>query len=98
MVYDYYSVGIALLEFGFWESISAFRIRHRDLNDVGFRQALIERYTPQLDKSMGSLYMNIVSTCLRSNFGQGPDRQTDSDVSDGFYWSVVAPLSDIKIA
>ena len=98
MAYDYYSVGIALLEIGFWETISAFRIRHRDIKDLGFRQVLIERYTPQLDKKMGSLYMNIVSTCLRSNFGQGPDRQIDSDVSDTFYWSVVAPLSEIKIA
>lgn len=98
MAYDYYSVGVALLEIGFWEPISAFRIRHRELKNSDFKQVLIDRYAPQLGKKMGSLYMNIVSACLRGDFRQGQDGKDDGDVCDRFYWSVVAPLSELRIA
>ena len=91
-VHDYYSVGIVLLEVGFWEPISAFRARHEDDSEQAFREVLIKKYAPKLASKMGSLYRDVVVACLSGEFERGSEEPDTGDVGNLFYWAVVARL------
>ncbi|KAL2831515.1 hypothetical protein BDW59DRAFT_157941 [Aspergillus cavernicola] len=99
LIYDYYSIGILLLEIGFWEPVSGFRQRHRDLTAEEFSSILVSKYVPRLGPKMGSLYMGVVAACLAGTFQSGPGGSDcdDVDVSAPFYWTVVAPLQSVKV-
>lgn len=98
MKFDYYSLGVLLLEIGFWIPIASFRIKHRDVSKHAFRGLLIERYAPQLRTKMGSLYTNIVITCLKGVFDGVAEQLEGGGIIDAFFWRVVAPLTKIKIS
>jgi serine/threonine protein kinase len=96
-VFDYYSLGIVLLEIGFWQPIAAFQQRHKNDTREEFRRELVLRYAPKLGAKMGSRYMEIVIACLRGSFSESEDGGGMNDANDDFYWSVVAKLSQLKI-
>ncbi|RYP46351.1 hypothetical protein DL768_007414 [Monosporascus sp. mg162] len=64
-VFDYYGLGIVLLELGSWEPISQLRDRHKDIvGSEEFRLKLLKSYVPQLGEKMGARYRNAVQACL----------------------------------
>lgn len=96
-MFDYYSLGIVLLEVGFWEPIGQFRARHRNLSKTAFRDTLVQKYIPKLGFKMGTTYMEVVADCLRSSFGESAQSRDESEIEGGFFWTVVDKLSALKI-
>lgn len=75
-VFDYYSIGMILLEIGLWSSLTEITDssnRFKGITDEEFRLRVIERRVPQLGPSMGSKYMQAVLMCLDGGFGSGHD-------------------------
>ncbi|KAF3129065.1 hypothetical protein TWF703_009095 [Orbilia oligospora] len=96
--YDYYGIGIMLLEIGFWEPLASFRRRHKDTTSDQFRESLLRVYAPKLGPKMGSLYKNIVIKCLSNLYYSENSLLEGRDVTSEFYWEAVAPLCDLNIA
>jgi serine/threonine protein kinase len=96
-IYDYYSVGIVLLEIGFWRPISTFRAHGEHESGLSFQNLLIEKYAPKLGSSMGSLYRDVVVSCLRGSFENNHEESTNQNGLVRFYWAVVARLMSCKI-
>ncbi|KAL9118496.1 MAG: hypothetical protein Q9187_004957 [Circinaria calcarea] len=95
--YDYYSVGVILLELGFYQPISAFRAQHKLENEKDFRRLLITKYAPKLGAKMGSLYRDVVVACLTGDFSEIEEERETSDDLAGFFWNVVAKLSECHV-
>ncbi|KAF3317571.1 hypothetical protein TWF173_010339 [Orbilia oligospora] len=96
--YDYYGIGIMLLEIGFWEPLASFRRRHKDATPDQFRESLLRVYAPKLGPKMGSLYKHIVINCLSNRYYSENSLLEGRDVTSEFYWEAVAPLCDLNIA
>ena len=63
--FDYYGLGLVLLEMGLWVTISELKaVDHHDLNMEQFRQTLLAEYVPQLCENMGGRYRDAVRFCL----------------------------------
>lgn len=78
--FDYYSIGILMLEIGHWETLSKMTAnsrRFRGLTQTQFREALLRHRVPQLAINMGTRYMQATQKCLDGGF---TDRQ------DGDSW------------
>lgn len=86
--YDIYSLGIVLLEIGYWRRISEFW--HEDYTMDTFREDLCAFHVPNLGSKVGKIYMEVVQKCLG---GELVDEETDENGSQrGFYWTVVKEL------
>jgi serine/threonine protein kinase len=96
--FDYFSIGVLLFEIGFWEPIATFRTHHRTLSKTEFRDELVTRYLPKLGVKMGSAYMNAVRVCLNGLSRQSTHGSDQGLITDAFFWSVVAILSELKIS
>ncbi|KAF8245034.1 hypothetical protein K440DRAFT_556862, partial [Wilcoxina mikolae CBS 423.85] len=94
--YDYYSIGLVLLEVGFWKPLSSFRNRHPKETDENFRDNLIRKYVPKLGPKMGSICRDAVASCLRGIF-QANEEGCLVDGQDDFYWSVVTELGKCNV-
>lgn len=76
--YDYYSLGLVLLEIGLWESLGKIlgRLKLKSLRNVSPSKdpsvsgldILLQSYVPLLRFHMGTRYEHIVVTCLRGSF------------------------------
>ncbi len=68
MSFDFFSIGIVLLELGLWIPVSLLRSAHSDSPEISsaedFRQKLLRTYVPMLGEKMGALYREAVSFCL----------------------------------
>ena len=62
--YDYYSLGILLVEIAFWDSIDVIMRDYADKDDYDFSQAVIKNQLPQLCFIAGTNYAAIVQQCL----------------------------------
>lgn len=69
--YDYYSMGVVLLEIGLWMSISNIynQPRYRKYSPEALREEYINVCNRDLGKTMGSIYQSVTSTCL--DYGSG---------------------------
>jgi len=81
--FDVYSLGILLLEVGFWCPIE--RIYHDCGTDTlsSFAAKLEKRYVPELSGRMGKAYSQIVGCCLEGRFGDVPGGEK-SDADDEY--------------
>ncbi|KAF2809121.1 kinase-like protein [Mytilinidion resinicola] len=92
--FDYYSLGLVLLEIGLWDTVSNFKAKStRDL-----QQKLLARQVPLLGYCMGSAYRDAVDTCLQSNFGCTGAVDTDMAMVLEFQRLVVDPLRNFPLA
>ena len=71
--YDYYSLGLVLLEIGEWKSLGKILKRLEDAfpsngPSVARLDFLLRRCVPRLKYSMGTRYQRIVERCLSGNF------------------------------
>jgi serine/threonine protein kinase len=99
-IYDYYSIGIVLLELGSWTTLDVYLKHNSGLGSepTAFSQKLIEHYAPRLSYIMGARYRDVTLACLRGDFGSdsgggGGEEQT---VLEQFHDKVVGPLGELS--
>lgn len=75
--YDYYSLGVILLEIGLWMSISNIyeQPRYRKYSPEALREEYINVCNRDLGKTMGSIYQSVTRTCL--SYGSGTESFED---------------------
>ncbi|KAF1999572.1 kinase-like protein [Amniculicola lignicola CBS 123094] len=62
--FDYYSLGIVLLELGTWSTMESLRSYHSETNIEDFKETLLSTYVPLLRERRGSIYESVVRSCL----------------------------------
>lgn len=62
--FDYFSLGIVLLELGLWCPISNLKAVHSELSPDECRRKLIGSYVPMLGERIGVIYQDAVNFCL----------------------------------
>jgi hypothetical protein len=90
--FEYYSVGILLLEIGFWRTLSKITedYHFQSISDEQFRQKLIATRIQQLGVIMGTRYMEATRTCLEGHFGgESGDLEDESDSCHMLFKSLV---------
>jgi serine/threonine protein kinase len=63
--FDYFSLGVVLLELGTWTTMESLRSHHSDLNIEDFQEILLSTYVPMLRERRGGIYENAVRSCLK---------------------------------
>jgi len=86
--YDYYSLGLVLLEIGLWDSIA--RVKARSVSEL--REMLPDKRVPLLGHCVGTAFREAVAKCLRGDFGRTKDRSSDNAVILEYEQIVVEPL------
>jgi len=70
--FDYYGLGIILMEIGFWEPFSEITKAKRftDTSYEDMRQKLLTHRVPRLRQHMGREYCEAVRCCIQGDFGE----------------------------
>ena len=66
--YDYYSLGLLLLEIGLWESFLDCGLVSR--SEKSWTEKILEEVVPRLRVTMGTRFQAVVETCLKGDFGE----------------------------
>lgn len=69
--YDYYSLGILLVEIGFWDTIDIIMRDYADKDNYAFSQAVVKDQLSQLRFIAGTRYAAAVQRCLTGFFDNG---------------------------
>ena len=93
--YDYYSLGLILLELGFWKPLQVWATSQRCLRMslAEFRQDLIDMRVPILGVAVGAVYRDVVHFCLSGSMDSSAD--LDINVLKEFAKNVAEPLKDL---
>lgn len=97
--FDYFGLGVVLLELGLWLPISTLRDDHKEIkSEEAFRCKLLQSYVPQLAENVGVLYRDAVMFCLDAERLIADNSDTLGDTLGGngpqsFRSRVVEPLS-----
>lgn len=98
--FDFFSMGIALLELGIWYPISELRKDHADDSTIfsaeEFRKKLLKTYVPMLGEKVGALYRGAVRFCLDAEDSIGSmqeDIHGRRKAQEMFRANVVEPLA-----
>ena len=95
-IYDYYSMGVVLLEIGLWNPLSYMTENHRTETPEKLRDVLVDKYVPRLGPRMGVLYRDAVLGCLRGDFWtKDAQNASEMQVLTKFAEKVVEPLEDL---
>lgn len=96
-VYDYFSLGVLLLEIGLWRSLRDMSRKHRSTLTESFKDELESKYMPRLRSLMGSAYTKIVDKCLKTDFiPEKPGSGAEVQLRD-FYINVVEPMVELHV-
>ena len=87
--FDIYSLGIVLLEIGYWRRISEFWHEGHTLET--FRHELYSFHVPRLGPKVGKIYTDVVARCLDKELVN--DSVDDVESQNLFYWDVLRELS-----
>ncbi|RSL46877.1 hypothetical protein CEP54_013664 [Fusarium duplospermum] len=90
--FDYYSLGIVLLEIGHWEPFDKMSKKWTGSYEER-RQRLLKGRVPGLRKTMGRAYSEAVRFCIESATDEALSRMSPKDVLLQFVQRVVTPLS-----
>ena len=91
--YDYYSIGIVLLELGFWLPIKQI-IRDIRGSSQQVLEILLKEHVPSLRSLMGNAYAEAVNVCLRVDFG---DSSNLVEVQEAFERKVLQRIRNREI-
>jgi serine/threonine protein kinase len=101
--YDYYSLGLMLLEIGLWYPLKVWSDKPENLmlSPDEFRDFLVKRYIPRLGPKMGQVYQDVVMLCLTDGLeGQPqkvkPDPWVEHNTFIRFTNKVVDPLAELS--
>jgi serine/threonine protein kinase len=94
--YDYYSMGLVLLEIGLWASVETMLNAEepnasKSMSADKVREVLVERYIPFLESTMGQAYVAAVRACL----SEGWLEEGTGKVDKNFDRLVVRPLQQL---
>ena len=67
--FDYYSIGLVLLELGYWTPLKYIVQKIRGTPEE-LLEALLKDWVPSLKSYMGNAYAEAVDTCLHADFGE----------------------------
>ena len=67
--FDYYSIGLVLLELGYWKPLKYIVKKIRG-NPEELLEALLKDWVPSLKSYMGNAYAEAVDACLHAEFGE----------------------------
>jgi len=93
--YDYYSLGLVLLEIGLWKTLGSISsaMQGDDQSPESLRLFLIRNHVPLLGNSMGEVYQQVVLKCLESNIVSTEDVMTEvASTLAAFEDNVLIPL------
>ncbi len=94
--FDHYSLGILLIEIGFWATIDTIMAGHNKLSNHDFSTVLIQQKLPLLSFQMGDWYAEIVRECLTAPVQLQPGKDNGSEFASStnllFIQKVVMPL------
>ncbi|KAH7083627.1 hypothetical protein FB567DRAFT_604662 [Paraphoma chrysanthemicola] len=91
LAYDYYSLGIVLLEIGLWRSVGSITGKWPTATPEVKRERLMGKYATDLRSQMGSAYYGAVLTCMDGSFVLGEGGNADA-LRDSFYERVQVVL------
>jgi hypothetical protein len=83
--FDVYSLGIILLEIGFWCPIRRVSRDSRSQTPAAFASELRTRYVPELEGRMGKVYAHIVAYCLAESSVKDVSVVSNGDSSDEYF-------------
>jgi len=96
--YDYYSLGLVLLEIGLWTPLKAWTDKYPTASPQELRLILLKDYVPRLGQKMGKSYQDIVTTCLGGEVGDiNPFSSVSGDESVLIQYleKVIEPLDEL---
>jgi hypothetical protein len=75
--YDYYSLGLILLEIGLWTPLKAWsrKAEHLTLKPHELREVFVSKYVPRLGPRMGNKYQGVVRLLLTDALDPDPARE-----------------------
>lgn len=94
--YDYYSLGIILIELAYWAPIKHILKFHDKENPQQIQQTLLEKYIPRLGGVIGGLYMKAVRACIDDSIIESDDTALGTEPGH-FHVTVVEPLTRICV-
>lgn len=68
--FDWYSLGLVLLEIGLWRTLGNMTKDKQGLSPEKLLEHIIQRYVPRLDFHMGRGYRRVVMSCLKGEVGR----------------------------
>jgi len=71
--FDYYSLGLVLLEIGRWESLQKMSATRGSPEEM--REKLVNDKVPRVGQNVGSIYEDVVRLCLSDEFKPAEDRK-----------------------
>jgi hypothetical protein len=95
-MYDYYSLGMILLEIGYWSPIEHILGGDTTATPKEVSRILLTKYIPRLGTVMGRLYMEAVTACVDGSIQEQKDTPLGINLK-GFDLSVIEPLSRIFV-
>ena len=98
--YDYYTLGVMLLEIGLWIPLAAWSAKYPSLKPHQFRDTLVEKYVPRLGPRMGRKYRDVVKALLTDTLDPSPrqkqsEPENEQKVCNRYFENVLMPLQDI---
>ena len=93
--YDYYSLGLVLLEIGTWTSLTNIHGRFKTHTPIQLRNEYLKWCDNDLIKTMGPIYQNVTKRCLL--FGSEEEREDDLGVQLDFQSEVLAKLNQCVV-
>ncbi|OCK78363.1 kinase-like protein [Lepidopterella palustris CBS 459.81] len=96
--FDFYSMGLILLEIGLWTPLAYWSNKKPTATPEELRSFLISKYVPRLGQKMGRAYKDAVLTCLNGTLEEGSDVPAPSEGHEPllqFIESVVEPLEEL---
>ncbi|KAI1750909.1 hypothetical protein F4782DRAFT_227811 [Xylaria castorea] len=94
--YDYYGLGLVLLEIGLWYPLCKM-VEVMDTERSKIRTELRQEWVPHLVPTVGEAYAKAVDDCLSgrlSRFGKAPEKES---VDEAFERSILGPLSRLAV-
>ena len=81
--FDYYSLGLVLLEVGLWAPLSAVTKDWRGFSPEEVREKLLTDVVPSLCRTIGHRYFSVVDACLRDGFVAGAAGHLSQESQEG---------------
>jgi len=95
--YDYYSLGLVLLEIGHWRILRSMTRGATDRKPGRLLDHLQRKYVDGLDAKMGSEYEAVVRTCLTMSEGSSARQGNSAGVLQQFYEHVASRLEKCHV-
>ena len=94
--FDWYSLGLVLLEIGIWRTLGSMTSKKRTLPPEELLEHILQKYVPQLDFYMGKGYRRVVERCLQGQIGMELGMEESDSIEPG--GSLFAEMVDEQLA